>query len=223
MGLFSRRRREADPPEEEVEPTTSGPWDVEDKPSLGNRVDLGALRIPKRPGMTLRLELERASRIPVAATVTIRDSALQLQAYAAPRTMSLWEEVRPELAASVKDAAGQVEEVSGEFGTELVARMPVTTPGGTGTRTVRFVGVDGPRWMVRATFSGKAATDTEEAAELESVLRGLVVLRGTQARPPREVLPLTVPGQQAPAAAEEKDGIDSLGVLRRGPEMTETR
>ncbi|MDO5495753.1 MAG: DUF3710 domain-containing protein [bacterium] len=223
MGLFSRKRSEAVEPEDVVEPTTSGPWDLEDKPSLGNRVDLGALRIPKRPGMSLRLELERSSSTPVAATVTIKDSSLQLQAFAAPRTASLWDEVRPELATSVKENGGTAKEVEGDHGVELHATMPVTTPGGSGTRTVRFVGVDGPRWMVRAVFSGKAAVDAEEASELESVLRGLVVTRGTNARPPREVLPLTVPGQPAPAAADDPQGLDALGVLRRGPEMTETR
>nr|NLD40393.1 DUF3710 domain-containing protein [Actinomycetales bacterium] len=221
MGLFSRRRPEVAQSEEEIEPATSGPWDVEDKPSLGNRVDLGAFRIPKRPGMTLRLELERTSRVPVAATVTIGDSALQLQAFAAPRTASLWEEIRPELVASAKEAGGQVDDVPGEFGRELIAHMPVTTPGGSGTRTVRFVGVDGPRWMVRAVFSGPAAVNTEAAEELESVLHGLVVVRGTQARPPREVLPLTVPGSTPAPAADEPSG--AVGAPKRGPEMTETR
>lgn len=225
MGLFSRRRRPevAEPEEEELEPATSGPWDIEDKQSLGNRVDLGALRIPKRSRMTLRLELERTSRTPVAATVAIDDSTLQIQAFAAPRTASLWEEVRPELAASAKEAGGQVDDVPGEFGRELIAHMPITTPGGTGTKTVRFVGVDGPRWMIRAVFSGPAAVDTGAAEELESILRGLVVVRGTQARPPREVLPLTVPGSTPAPAAEGADEIDTLGILKRGPEMTETR
>ncbi|HZK05840.1 MAG TPA: DUF3710 domain-containing protein [Actinomycetaceae bacterium] len=222
MALFSRRRQPEPEVQEEAEPLTSGPWDIEDEAGLGNRVDLGALRIPKRPGMSLRLELERASRVPVAATVTLGESTVQMQVLAAPRTMSLWDQVRPELAESVRSSGGEVDEVPGEFGRELLARMPVTTPGGSGVRPMRLVGIDGPRWMIRATFTGKAAFDIQAAKELEDVLRDAVVVRGTQARPPREVLPLTVPGQtqQDDAGAPE---TDALGMPRRGPEMTETR
>jgi len=99
--------------------------------------------------------------------------------------------------------------------------MPVTTQGGTGLRAVRFVGIDGPRWMIRGAFSGRAALDTEAAAPLEEVLRDVVVVRGPHARPPREVLVLTLPGTTP--APEEAPSDDPLGILRRGPEITEIR
>lgn len=223
MGLFSRRRIEE--PEEEVAEeaaaTGPGPFDVADVPELGGRIDLGALRIPPRPGMQVRVELDRATRKPVSLTLTDGASALQLQVYAAPRSSSLWDEIRPELARSVTDRSGTCDEVPGVFGRELLARMPVTTQGGTGLRAVRFVGIDGPRWMIRGAFSGKAALDTEAAAPLEEVLRDVVVVRGPHARPPREVLVLTLPGTTP--APEEAPSDDPLGILRRGPEITEIR
>lgn len=223
MALFSRRRPEEVAEHVEEAPlAATGPWDAAEAPD-GDRVDLGALRIPKVAGKGLRLELDPSTRTPVAATVSLRDSMVQLQVFAAPRTASLWDEIRPEVAQSVAENGGEVDDVPGEFGRELLAKLPVTTPGGSGTRRVRFVGIDGPRWMVRATFSGPAATDLQEAKDLEGVVRDLVIVRGTHAMPPREGLPLTVPGQVAPAPAQPAAGIDDPSVLNRGPEMTETR
>src|SRR5690606_9314851 len=73
MGLFSRRRKgdeaapaETDAPTEDATtedasaddaaaaPSGRGPWDVADVPELGQRLDLGALRVPARPGLKLR-------------------------------------------------------------------------------------------------------------------------------------------------------------------------
>ncbi len=149
MALFSRRR-EPEPVDEVEEPPAAGtgPFDVEDVPDLGGRIDLGALRIPPRPGMQVRVELDRATRKPVSLTLTDGASALQLQVYAAPRSASLWDEIRPELAQSIEDRSGTSDDVPGVFGRELLARMPVTTQGGSGMRVVRFVGIDGPRWMI---------------------------------------------------------------------------
>jgi len=223
MGLFSRRRSD-EPEETPAEPTPEsahGPWDVEDKPDLEGRIDLGAVRVPARPGMQIRVELDRGTRAPVSLTMTQGGSALQLQVFAAPRSASLWDEVRPELSESVTDRGGTCDDVPGEFGRELIAKLPVTTQGGMGMRAVRFVGVDGPRWMIRGAFSGKAALDPDEAAPLEGVLRDVVVVRGSQARPPREVLTLTLPGTAE--VAEPAPDDDPLGILRRGPEITETR
>lgn len=222
MGLFSRRREEEVAAPAVAETATRGPWDLADKPELGNRIDLGALRIPKRTGMQVRLELERASRVPVAVTVTLGQSAVQLQAFAAPKSASLWDEVRPDLAQSVRDSGGTADDVPGVFGREILAHMPVTTPGGSGVRTIRFAAIDGPRWMVRATFSGRAATEPAEATDLESVVRATVVVRGREARAPREVLPLALPGAEKKDEAAEP-GAPGLDVPRRGPEMTETR
>lgn len=222
MGLFSRRRNEEPAAVEPDEaPATSGPWDFDDQPELGDRVDLGALRIPRRPGLQFGVELDRGTRRPVSLTLTQGGSAVQLQVVAAPRSGSLWDEVRPELLQSVRDRGGQCDDVPGVFGRELIARMAVTTPAGTVTRAVRYVGVDGPRWMLRAAFSGRAALEREAAKALEDVLRDVVVVRGPHARPPREVLPLTLPGAAAPTEAVPSD--DPLGILRRGPEITETR
>jgi hypothetical protein len=199
-----------------------GPLDESEVDDDVVRLDLGALRVPPRPGMELRLELEDTTQRVVAATIGIAGSTVQLQAFAAPRTEGIWDEIRTEIAAQVTRQGGSADEVPGSFGRELLARLPVRTPDGrTAHRPARFVGVDGPRWFLRGVFSGPAAADDAAAAELEEVVRGTVVVRGAEAMAPRDLLPLKLPaqgqgpGQVQPAGdtrpADQGDGADGSG------------
>ena len=65
---------------------------------------------------------------------------------------------------------------------------------------LRFVGVDGPRWLVRAVFQGPAALDPAAAPLLLDSLHGLVVDRGREAMPVMDVLPLRLPREIAEQA-----------------------
>lgn len=175
---------------------TTGPFDEADAPAGVTRVDLGALRVPPRPGMELRLELEEKTRRVVAATVGLAGSTVQLQAFAAPRRDGIWDEIRAEIATQVTKSGGSADEIPGSFGRELLARLPArTSDGRTAHRPARFVGVDGPRWFLRAVFSGPAAADEQAARPLEEVVRGTVVVRGAEAMAPRDLLPLRLPDQ----------------------------
>jgi hypothetical protein len=212
----------------------SGPFDAAEVDDDVKRIDLGALRLPARDGMELRLEVEDKSQKVIAATVVMGGSTLQVQAFAAPRTLGVWDDVRGEIAVQVTKQGGTADDVPGSFGRELIARIPVrTSDGRTGHQASRFVGVDGPRWFVRGVFGGPAAHDAEAAASLEDVLRSCVVVRGDEAMAPRDLLPLRLPTQDrpAPAAAEgegDADGdgaasVDDLKPFERGPEITERR
>ena len=88
--------------------------------------------------------------------------------------------------------------------------------------------MDGPRWFLRGVISGEAVLDNEEAAEaIDEVFRSVIVDRGDEPRPPRELLPLVVPAQDIATAddedePEEQDDKSKLRPLpRRGPEITE--
>ena len=59
----------------------------------------------------------------------------------------------------------------------------------------RFVGVDGPRWFLRAMYTGSAAVDPDAAAPLEAALRDVVVVRGSDPMAVRDPLPLRLPPQ----------------------------
>lgn len=201
-----------------------GPWDLEDVPDLGDRVDLGALRVPLRRGMQIRMEMERKTGRVIAVNLGVGASALQVQAFAAPRSAGLWEELREELADSIVKQGGAAEEQTGPFGAELLARLPVrTAEGRTGSRPARFIGIDGPRWFLRGVLTGEAVVKPEAAEPLEEVLADTVVVRGQDPRAPRDLLILHVPGkpgEEVPAATT-RPSID-LG-SPRGPEITELR
>ena len=243
MGLFRRGKRSDDAPveatgapadgvegadgdvEEVPTPFTTrerGPWDVEEQPNRGRRIDLGALWLPGRDGMQLRMEVEKTTKTVSAAAITLNGSGLQLQVFAAPRTEGIWDEIREEIAASVTKQGGSVDDLPGPFGRELLARLPVrTAEGRTGHRPARFVGHDGPRWFLRGVLTGRAAIEPAEAAELEAVFADVVVVRGGDARPPRDLLPLSMPGQRSAVAAPAVPAAAPLDPLVRGPEITE--
>jgi hypothetical protein len=93
----------------------------------------------------------------------------------------------------VRKQGGTVAEVEGPFGPEVSAKVPVQSGGAFGDRHVRFVGIDGPRWFLRAVIAGKAATDPEAADIIHTMIRRVVVVRGNTPLPPRDLLPLRVP------------------------------
>ncbi len=165
-----------------------GPFDLSeiDEDDGAERIDLGALRLPGRDGMELRLEIEDKTQRVIAVTIALGGSTLQLQAFAAPRTLGVWDDIRAEIGAQVTKQGGTADEVPGVFGRELIARIPVRTADGrTGHQASRFVGVDGPRWFLRGVFGGPASHDHDAAAALEDVLRSSVVVRAARRRWPR--------------------------------------
>ena len=207
-----------------------GPWDVTDAPEDElARIDLGGLRIPVPEGTEVRVDVGPDGAV-VAATLVQGESAMQINAFAAPRRSGIWSEVRAEIAEALNDSPGSASEQDGPYGTELRAQVPAEDPSGGagGLAPARFLGVDGPRWFLRALVTGPAATDPAAAAGLESALRDVVVVRGDEAMAVRDPLPLALPHDVAAqaAAAQEPDEQDeqiSLEMPERGPEITETR
>ncbi len=206
-----------------------GPYDESEVPEDGiTRLDLGGLRVPGAEGMELRLELDEAGEVVQAVTVVHGDSTMQLMAFAAPRTEGIWDDVREEIRKSLA-SQGLVDQVSTEWGTELHATLTVTNPQGQSVmQPVRFVGIDGPRWFVRALFGGRAAREAEAAAGLEAVLRACVVVRGTDPMAPGDPLELRVPGEVPEGISrnsepEAPDERPPLTMPARGPEITEIR
>lgn len=224
------------PPAESPPAAVTGPYDGEAPEDGLQRVDLGALLVPVVAGAELRLELT-APPDPVihAVTIVTARSALQLSAFAAPRTEGIWAEVREEICASLREQGGAAEEVEGEFGTEVSASVPTPVPGQ--LAPARFFAVDGPRWFLRGVLTGAALAPggEPEAALLRTAFRLVVVVRGGEAMAVRDQLPLRLPPDtailnepgpdQAPGGplGQEPGGPPGLGPPERGPEITETR
>jgi len=223
--------------DEEAADRSDGPWDVSERPDGEGYVDLGGIRLRGRDGMELRLELDENTGAVSSATVHLGRSAVQVQAFAAPRSDGIWGEIRAEIVAGIQRQGGHADEVPGPFGRELIARIPARSPDGrTGHTPARFVGIDGPRWFLRAVFHGDAVHKPEAARELEDVVREIVVVRGPEAMAPRELLPLRLPesaggpGDGTDVAVDQGDGEGPGGAGRfdlnpfeRGPEITEVR
>ncbi|MHA7276200.1 DUF3710 domain-containing protein [Arthrobacter sp. HLT1-21] len=201
----------------------NGPFDLSEKASEAGYIDLGALRIGAAEGLQLRLEVEEKTKRVIAVTLDLNGSNLQLQAFAAPRTDGLWDEIRSQIGDSVGSQGGTVQDRVGAFGTELVAHLPAQTPEGQpGFRVARFVGVDGPRWFLRGVIGGPAAINREAAAPIEELFRNVVVVRGDHPLPPRELLQLRLPKETAtaPPAEPAQQTPDLTDPLKRGPEIT---
>lgn len=181
--------------------STAGPFDLTEVPGMRPYIDLGGIKVAPREGLQMRLEVdERAKRV-VAVTIEYSESVLQLQAFSAPKTTGLWHRVRGEIAQQFTSQGARVQEESGDFGPELAIVTPVPAEQGGGSRAARFVGVDGPRWLLRAVVMGKAVVDADARAKLDEVFREVVVVRGDQPMPPSELLPLKVPAGVAQGGA----------------------
>jgi Protein of unknown function (DUF3710) len=218
-----------------------GPWDAGDAFPQRDRADFGSLLVPVMPMQ--QIELATDGQRVIWVSVKSGQSELRVHAFAAPRSSGLWEDVRPEIAAELASVGTTAQEAEGPFGTEMFAHVPVQ-PGSpaAGAVPMRFIGVDGPRWLLRGLIIGAAAAGTEPAEPFEDILSDVVVVRGDHPMPPRDMLELRLPAevqqaieqQQAAAAAQEaasessdEDGeqphqID-LNPFERGPEFTETR
>lgn len=208
MSLF--RRKQLTPEEQAFQQALGEPFDPEDEqedeqeaevpvapeevvPDDGRpRLDFGAVKVPAVDGMQVRAELDGEQV--VAVSVMLDETALQLQAFAAPRSEALWDEVRQEIAEGIRGSQGRAREADGPFGRELQAEVVVSDGSGTTTRQpARFVGIDGDRWFLRGVITGRGATDPARATGVEEVFGGVVVVRGTHAAAPRDALPLRLP------------------------------
>jgi hypothetical protein len=189
-----RHREEPDP--------TGGPFDEKDAPDDDlTRVDLGALQVPVWSGVDLRVDVDEAQRV-VSVTLANGNGHMQLGVFAAPRNEGIWAEVLEEIRESLRaQRSGSVRVADGAWGAELIGTIQAEA----GKVPVRFIGVDGPRWFVRAMLVGAVAVEATKAAPFERALRNLVVIRGNEPLPVREPVPLRLPKEVAEQTGEQTD------------------
>jgi hypothetical protein len=169
---------------------SAGPFDSSELIQIRPTIDFGALQLPIREDVTLKLEVEEASSRIVALTVEHEGSSIQLQAFSAPASQGIWHEIRSALDQSILSQSGKTETVIGPLGPELNAQIP-TRDGS--FRLAKFIGVDGPKWFLRGVISGLALADTLAMTYMIDIFRSVVVVRGIAPMPPKELLQLTAP------------------------------
>ncbi len=175
---------------------SAGPRDVSEVTEVSPYLDFGSLRVPTFEGLQMRLDVEEGSNRVVAITLERNGSTIQLQAFAAPKSEGIWHEIRATMAQSIAAQGGTTEERIGSLGPELLARIPLMDESGNqaGFRAARFVGVDGPKWFLRGVVGGAAINDPKAAADIDDIFRSVTVVRGDAPMPPKDLLPLTMPG-----------------------------
>lgn len=199
-----------------------GPFDIEDfdDPAVAElaRLDLGSVLIPMPEAGQLQVELTETG-VPSAVWVVTPNGRFTIAAYAAPKTGGLWREVASELAESLRNDSAQVSIKDGPWGREVV---------GTATGVVRFIGVDGYRWMIRCVINGPHETMEALEQEARAALADTVVRRGDTPLPVRTPLVVQLPepmaqqlreaaaAQQAAQQAEGQQAPPGEPAARRG-------
>ncbi len=215
-------------PQQEAAPAArlGGPFDVDEVSDTSGHLDFGALLVPQRPDVRVGLDQDQASKRLFGVTMILGGAAVQLRLFAAPRSGGYWEENRKVLLLQLQDAGGRAVEADGPYGIELRANVPgPPEQSGGGLRAVRFVGVEGPRWLLRGAFTGEGA-DPAKAAQIEEVFRSVVVVRGADAMPVGAMLMLRMPpgpsDEAQPDAQAAGDG-PTVESLEPGDRITEVR
>jgi hypothetical protein len=186
-----------------------GPYDTsevdveefEELDAANPRIDLGSIIVNAPAGTELRLQVDENSQQIVSAMLIWGESALEVGAFAAPRSGGLWAEIRDELAEAAQNAGGSANLVPGPFGVELRRLLPVRTPEGEqGYQPSRMWVAEGPRWMLRGIVYGQAALEDgleSPVAEILEAFRQIVVRRSEEAMAPGDLLPLSLPENMA--------------------------
>ena len=185
--------------------------------------------------MELRLEIDESAQQVVGATAVIGDSAVQLQAFAAPKTLGDLGR-HPRRDRRVDPRPGRHRRRGTRPARHRAAHPDaVRRPGRPHRLRPRPLRrVDGPRWFLRAVFSGRAAIDDEAAAPLLEVVREH--RRGPRRRPrwhparccvlqaarSEDAAPEPTP-RSGDDGAEPARATDDLKPFERGPEITEVR
>ena len=195
-----------------------GPFDRAEVEQDGSWLDLGALWVPAVDGMQVQLEMDQATQVVSSVQLALDGSVVQLQAFAAPRTGALWPEIphrdRPQHHGAGRVGAGC------RRAARPRARREAAQAGSRRalcrSRRAALVPARGHQRTRRHRRRGRGPPRRGGP--------GTVVVRGSEAMAPRELLPLRVPTTPEPdAGAAPQSAGDELKPFERGPEITEVR
>lgn len=210
MGIFGRKRRtdddtgrstgrhaapevdetanddEVDGIAAELSNAPDGPFDIADaREDEVSRIDLGSVKVPVPDGSHVQVEMDPQAGGVRAVHVVTEHGQVTVSAYAAPKSGGLWREVSNELTEQLRSDGAKVNIGVGEWGMEISAIV--------GDVALRFVGVDGPRWMLRGVIAGPQSLAPMAPGVLREIVKGTIVDRGDAPMPVRTPLTITLP------------------------------
>ncbi|MFD6856613.1 DUF3710 domain-containing protein [Rhodococcus sp. NPDC060090] len=182
-----------------------GPYDIDEigEDEVGtSRLDLGSVLVPIPQGGQIQVEMAPNGN-PQAVHLVTQHGRITVAAYAAPKSPGQWREVAAELSETLRNDNATVSMETGPWGRELHGSTP--------NADMRFIGVDGYRWMIRCVAAGPAGAAEANSpliAAAHTVLADTVVRRGAEPHPVRTPLPVVLPqalaDQLAAAAAQQQ-------------------
>lgn len=200
----------------EADEELEGPFDIDDfddpEQAAIARLDLGSVLIPMPEAGQVQVEINETG-VPSAVWVVTQHGRFTIAAYAAPKSTGLWREVASELAESLRKDVPKVSIEDGPWGREVV--------GSGGPAVVRFIGVDGYRWMIRCVVNGPEESIRALADQAREALADTVVRRGDTPLPVRTPLPVALPEQMAAqlqAATEQAAAQQAQAAAEQQPE-----
>ncbi|MFE3291240.1 DUF3710 domain-containing protein [Rhodococcus sp. NPDC059234] len=198
----------ADERDDEFEVTEErGPYDATEfdaadlEEEAASRLDLGSVLVPMPEGGQIQVEMAPDGS-PQAIHLVTQHGRITVAAYAAPKSPGQWREVAGDLAESLRADNAAVSVEGGPWGRELHAVTP--------NADLRFIGIDGYRWMIRCVAAGPTGTagvDSALAETAREVLRETIVKRGDEPNPVRTPLPVVLPqalAEQLVAAQQQQ-------------------
>ena len=173
---------------------TLGEGPVDYTGEQGELADFGPLKLPANPGMKARVEVDRTTSRIGAVSVRVASTVVQLQLVAAAPGTDYWSDLRRAIIANIHQRGGHHTVIEGHFGPEVVATLPGRrVDGSAGEGTVRIIGVQGSRWVLRATVTGESVADDAVVGRVNAFISGCVIDRGSEAAASGTVLALAAP------------------------------
>ena len=178
---------------------TQGPLEFSSDVDTSSMLDLGAVFLPNIPGLEVHLDLDPRSGKGKSVSLHLNMTIAEEQIFAAAVNDDLWATMRDAISSGLRDQKVDCTVEMGRFGTEIHAVMPtVDLDGNAHVQPVRFVGVRGSRWLVRAVISGDGAllsghSNPYAGPDIDEVISQLVINRGDEPIPPGERLALRSP------------------------------
>lgn len=179
----------------------NGPLNSYDVAEPTGYLNLGAVWIPTIEGLDVTVQIDQTTQQLLSFSLIYANSIAKIEIFAAAKEHSSWADIRFEIAARLEETQVQPKISTGSFGSQITAVMPTfDEQGNTLVQAVRFLGIDGDRWFLRATISGAGAVDPEATTQIDEMIAMLVINRGDEPMAPGARLPIRFPDNNSQPA-----------------------